>query len=273
MEDKQEIKIGRYQIAYILEEVPQPKGLVVMVHGMGEHCWRYEHVANVFKGQGLNVLRFDLPGHGLSSGKRGHITAYKDVLAPIHYFLNHMNPELPKFLFGHSMGGNIVLGYLLFKQPKLAGAIIASPWVALAFKPGFLKTVLAKIANRIFPSLVKKNYLEVDSLSRDYDVVNSYEEDDLVHDWISPRLFVEMSKVATLIQLRCKEIKNPCMLYHGKEDAITAHWATKLISEKMEQAQFVSYDSGYHEMHNEPNKEEVFDNIRAFVDQRLAALP
>ncbi|MGB0165268.1 MAG: lysophospholipase [Luteibaculum sp.] len=262
------LRIAGYKIAFEEVKADKPIARIIMVHGLGEHCWRYSHVVKYFIQNGVSVIRFDLPGHGLSSGKRGHIKSYKDVLAPIHHFVNQPQ-DLPTFIFGHSMGGNIVLGYLLLRQPQINGAIIASPWVALSFKPGFIKTVLAKIANRVLPSLIKKNDLSVYALSRDNEVVEAYEDDDLVHDWISPRLFVEMSKMATLIQLKARDINANTFLYHGKDDQITAHWATKLISEKMPNARFISYESGYHEMHNEPNKKEVFDNILSYIQERI----
>ena len=272
MKEIQFIEVGNYKIAFEECRIENPRASILMVHGMGEHCWRYDHVVKVFNDLGLDVIRFDLPGHGRSSGKRGSIKRYDEVLDCVSHFLKVLDSwGKPKFLFGHSMGGNIVLGTLLFRKPDLKGAIVASPWVALSFKPGFLKSFLATMASKIVPNLVRKNQIDLNSISKDEEVVRAYADDDLIHDHISPRLFVEMSRVATLIQLRAQRTVMPSLLYHGTEDQITAFWATKLIAGKMKNARFVRFESGFHEMHNEPNKEEVFAAIGQFIEERLSA--
>lgn len=267
------VEIGTYNVAYEVVASKNAKASILMVHGMGEHCWRYNHVLEYFASQQLNVIRFDLPGHGLTSGKRGHIKSYDEVLDCVDYFLNHLKEfGVPRFLFGHSMGGNIVLGELMYRKPKLAGAIVASPWVALTFKMGFFKSLMATIASKLIPSATKKNALAPEILSKDIEVVNQYQSDSLVHDFVSPRLFVEMSRVATMVQLRASRIRTHTLLYHGSGDQLTAPWATKAVSDAMPNSQFILYDSGYHEMHNEPNKTEVLENIGQFIEERLLSL-
>ncbi len=272
MKDIQFADVRNYKIAYEYRKNPEPKAVVIMVHGMGEHCWRYDHVVDMFHAGGYSTLRFDLPGHGRSSGKRGHIRRYEEMLDTLDYFIEKSKEETkPQFIFAHSMGGNIALGYLLFRRPKLRGAIIASPWIALSFKPSFIKSFLATILSKIAPWMSKRNQIDLNALSQDVEVVKAYADDDLIHDHISPRLFVEMSRVATLIQLRAFRIKQNCLLYHGSDDGITAFWATKLVASKMKNARFIRYESGFHEMHNEPNKKEVFDNILSYMQDRLSA--
>ncbi|WP_170227003.1 alpha/beta hydrolase [Luteibaculum oceani] len=267
------IDIGPYKVAFEVKETANAKACILMVHGMGEHCWRYNHVVDYFVEQDLNVIRFDLPGHGLSSGKRGHIKSYDEVLDCVDYFLGLLNDyNVPSFLFGHSMGGNIVLGELMYRKPKLVGAIVASPWVALTFKMGFFKSLMATIASKLIPAATKKNALAPEILSKDIEVVNQYQSDSLVHDAVSPRLFVEMSRVATMVQLRASRIRTHTLLYHGSGDQLTAPWATKAVADAMPNSKFILYDSGYHEMHNEPNKKEVLENIGQFINERLATL-
>src|SRR5512142_2733677 len=108
------------------------KSSVVLVHGLGEHSARYDHVAAALGEGGVALLGFDLRGHGRSGGLRGHTPSYEALMDDITVFLGQAEsryPGLPRFLYGHSLGGNLVLNYTLRRKPTLHGVIATGPWL------------------------------------------------------------------------------------------------------------------------------------------------
>jgi len=171
------------------------RAVICLVHGMGEHSGRYTHVADQLTQAGYSLIAFDLRGHGQSQGPRGHTPSYETLLNDINSLLNEANknfPELPSFLYGHSLGGNLVLNYVLRCQAQLKGVIVTDPWLRLAFEPPRFKIILAQITNYIWPSFSQKNGLDTKVLSHDPEVVHVYENDPLVHDYISTRMFISI---------------------------------------------------------------------------------
>ncbi len=126
------------------------------MHGLGEYSDRYKHVAEALTKKGYVLLGFDLRGHGKSEGQRGHTPSYGTLLDDITHLLvessNHF-PNLPRFLYGHSFGGNLVLNYALLRETPLTGVIASAPGLQLSFTPPAWKLILANIMNEVWPSL------------------------------------------------------------------------------------------------------------------------
>ena len=249
-----------------------PKAVVCMVHGHGEHVERYEHVAAAFNKAGYALIGFDHRGHGRSEGKRGHTPSYDALLDDITAFITEVNayyPDLPHFVYGHSMGGNLVLNYLLRRNPTCKGAIATGPWIKLAFEPPAIQVSLGKTMDKLFPAFILNSGLETDAISRDADVVQRYIDDPLVHDKISARLFVGMYESGLWSLDQAKNFSHPLLLMHGSADRITSAEASREFAEKAgENVTLKIWDGFYHEIHNEPEKEEVFKTIIDWLDAR-----
>jgi acylglycerol lipase len=132
----------------------QPKGVVCLVHGLGEHVGRYEHVGAALTNAGYALLGYDLRGHGRSDGQRGHIPDFQSLMDDIADFLEQASqryPGKPIFLYGHSLGGNLVLNYGLRVHPRINGVIASSPWLKLPVEPPASKIALAKLMVNIMP--------------------------------------------------------------------------------------------------------------------------
>jgi len=117
-------------------ERENPKAVVCIIHGIGEHAARYERVASLMREEGIAVLSMDLPGHGLSGGKKGHCSPRERILSFVDELIREAGrryPGVPLFLYGHSMGGNIALDYRrrgeLHQVPE--AYIVTSPWILL----------------------------------------------------------------------------------------------------------------------------------------------
>ena len=121
------------------------KAVVVLAHGMGEHSERYKHVAKRLNDNDFSVVAFDHFGHGKTTGKRGHNPSFEAVLESISMTIEkakELFPNIPVFLYGHSMGGNAVINYALKKTTPLQGIIATSPFLKLAFEPPKIKLVI-----------------------------------------------------------------------------------------------------------------------------------
>ncbi len=139
-----------------------PKAVLCLVHGLGEHSGRYVHVAKYLSERGLALLAFDLRGHGKSQGQRGHAPTYEAFLDDIAQLLDEASarfPTCPRFLYGHSLGGNLVLNAILRRRPPLNGAIVTGPLLCPAFDPPGWKLLLGKLMSAAWPTLSMANGL------------------------------------------------------------------------------------------------------------------
>lgn len=250
----------------------EPKGIVLLVHGLGEHSGRYAHVAKALNTAGYHLVAFDLRGHGLSEGPRGHTPSYTTLLDDVDIFLAQARqdfPEsLPRFLYGHSLGGNIVLNFGLRREADLAGYLVTSPLLETAFKPSEGKLFLAKIFSRLMPTFTLKNGLATDALSRDAAVVKAYQDDVYVHDLLSARLGHEMLEAGQYALDHAAEWQSPLLLMHGTEDQITSHQASRQFAETAgDSARLVLWEGYYHEMHNDLGQEQVIETMIDWLNQ------
>ena len=252
-----------------------PKAVVCIVHGHGEHIERYEHVAAALNQAGYSVIGYDHRGHGQSDGPRGHIPSYELLLDDMTRFRNEVKeyyPDIPHFVWGHSMGGNIVLNYMLRNNTELSGVIATGPWLKLAFEPPAIQIFLGKMMDKIKPDYTQESGLDTAALTRDPDVVRAYEEDNLVHGKVSARLMVEMLGSGLWALEHANEFSQPLLLMHGGADRITSTEASKDFAAKapVDNVTLKIWDGFYHELHNEPEKDEVFKTIINWMDNCLA---
>lgn len=250
------------------------RGVVCIVHGMGEHSGRYGHIAAAFAAAGYAVLAHDQRGHGRTAGKRGHTPSYEALLDDVGLLLRlaeQRYPGLPRFLYGHSMGGNVVLGFVLRKQPPLAGVIATSPWLKLAFAPPPAKVRLARIMNRLWPSFSDSAGLNPADLYRPAEATAAYRSDPYVHDAISVRFFTALHAAGLWSLAHADRLTIPLLLMHGTADRICSFEASSQFAEAAprELRTFRTWEDGYHELHNEPFQQEVIKSIISWTNERL----
>ncbi len=241
------------------------KAVICIMHGMGEHINRYEHVAEMFTSNGYAVIGCDHRGHGKSEGKRGHFPNFDTFMNDVDDLLKAANAHFPDnklILFGHSMGGNLLANFLLRRQPIIAGAILSSPYFQLAFQPSQITLTIGRMMKGIFPSLSLSSGLDSSAISRDTDIVNKYNQDPLVHDKVSAKMGIEMIETGQWAIDNADKLRIPTLVYHGTADRLTSHQCSKLFAEKAGKIlTFFSLEGLYHETHNEPEKDVVFEKI------------
>ena len=246
------------------------KAVIIMIHGLGEHIQRYYYWAGLFKTEGIGFLGVDLPGHGRSQGRRGNIKSYTLTGEMIDILLKSCNqtfPGCPVYIYGHSLGGGIVLDYLLHKKPKVKGAIVTSPWLRLSFEPPKNKVIMASLMKNVIPGLTQPSGLNVNHLSHDVTIAEKYKNDPLVHGKISVGLFFSAITAGRYSLVHASELKIPTLLLHGSDDMITSPEASREFAGKTGMAELKIWDGGYHELHNEPFKDEVFNYIMNWINK------
>lgn len=269
-------KIGKkiYGQSWLVEN---PKAVLGIIHGMGEHSGRYNYMVDALNAANISVVSYDQMGHGKTEGKKGHVANYDMLLGCVGELSSKMVelvPAKPTFLLGHSMGGNVLINYLLRRNPKINGAIVSAPWLKLAFDPPAIQVKLGRLVSGILPALVQSTKLDVKAISRDQKEVQRYVNDPLVHDKISTAFFVGVHDAGQWAMENASRLKVPTLIYHGSGDTITSHAASKKFAEEAgELATFKSFEGYFHEAHNEApaDRQKVFETINAWIDEQLEA--
>ena len=258
--------------------VANAKGVVCIVHGFNEHGTRYTDAAERLAAAGYSVLTYDQFGHGKTEGKRGHAPSYDAMLDSIKVVLAEAEtrfPGLPKFLWGHSMGGGEVLNYLLKRNPSLTGAIATGPLLKLAFEPPAIKILLARIMINIYPGFTEKAELDSEGISRDKEEVKKYNADPYNHGKITAGMFFGFFNAGQWALEHAAELKTPLLLMHGTADRLTSAEGTKEFAAKApkELVTLKLWDGYYHELHNEPlaDRNAMFTYLINWLDGMVAA--
>lgn len=250
------------------------EAILVLVHGMGEHSSRYAgFFVDSFCKHNIAVVAFDQFGHGKTEGKRGHTPSYQanlDSITKIISLSNEKLGDLPTFLYGHSMGGNLVANYVLRTHSTIIGAVISSPMLRLAFTPPAWKLKVGQYLRNIYPTFTEKTGLEVSAISKDSAEVKKYENDPLVHDKITINYSLPFFEAGEWAIKNANTINKKVFVFHGSADRITDANASKEFADNCgELATFKLYEDGYHELHNDTCKEEVLLDVINWIESFL----
>lgn len=243
----------------------EAKATIVLVHGMGSHSGRYEDsVIPILLQNRFNVVSFDHFGHGKTGGKRGHNPGYKYVLQSVELTIckaKERFPNLPVFLYGHSMGGNVVINFSLKSTIKIDGVIATSPMLKLAMQPPAWKLLLGEIANKVAPSITLDSKLNPKHISRDESQISKYKDDPLVHSKISSNYSTVFFKMGKWALEHSDRLKMPMLLLHGTGDLICDYKASEQFAKGNTLVQLKLYEGGYHELHHDLCAKEMLNDV------------
>lgn len=255
----------------------KPKALLALIHGLGEHTGRYLHVGKTLTDARYALVGFDLRGHGRSGGARGHFPSLEIIMQDIRQFFKFLvqrYPDIPHFLYGQSMGGLLSLTYALQYPAGLNGVIVTGAWLRSPVQERIIKLAMVKILSAFLPSITLQSGLLAETISRDPDVVKKYVNDPLVHDKTSLGLGKSALQAIDLCFERAKEFTPPLLIMHGTADKLTSPSGSedfaKLASENNKDVTLKLWDGLYHEIHNEPEKAEVFKVMIEWLDKHLS---
>ncbi len=257
----------------------QARGTVLIVHGLGEHIGRYEHVAAQLLRGGHHVVGYDHRGHGTSEGPRGRLHHPDDLLRDLALVIDALRVRQrgPLVLLGHSMGGlvaaRMVAAGLEPKPPKwhrvVDALVLSSP--ALDLGLGGAQRLLLAVLGAIAPNGAVGNGLKPEAISRDPAVVQAYIEDPLVHDRVTPKLVRFMVEAGAFVRAHAPQWRVPTLLMYAGSDrcvapAGSAAFAAAAPADVLTAQAFPAL---YHEIFNEPEQAQVF----AVLGQWLARMP
>lgn len=253
------------------------RGVVVIVHGLGEHSGRYSELAEIFNKIGFEVYCEDLPGFGKSYGKRGDIKDIDIYLSLIKTLYEKLLSELTEgqkiILYGHSMGGLLALWYLETYPQDFDISIISAPSLKPTKKvPNYL-LFLSKLIKFIFPSFPFKNRIDANQLTDDEDIAEQYREDELTHSYISPRFFWQIEKVSREVMKNKDLLANylKILFIHGADDKLVDYEDTKDFYESISvrDKSLMILKDVRHEPHKSSTRDHVFRAIVEWLEQRI----
>jgi alpha-beta hydrolase superfamily lysophospholipase len=249
-----------------------PRGLLLICHGMGEHSGRYLTVLDELVPDGWAVYGLDHRGHGRSAGTRVHVRDYAHFLADFDTFRHAVgarHPDLRPFLLGHSMGGQIALAYALDHQDDLRGLVLSAPALAAPKVPRLVRSAVTLVA-RVAPK-VRRSVVDLSTISRDEAVVADYRADALVHHG-DPTLALALAMVDQMEQLpaRVRELRLPLLVQHGTADRICAPEGSRALEASAGPADLTVrwYDGLWHEVYHEPERAWPLADLREWLDAR-----
>ena len=250
------------------------RALIVLVHGASEHSGRYGYVAEVLVADGYAVHALDHRGHGRSDGPRAVIDRLSSAVADVDQLVleaREQHAGAPVYLLGHSMGGTVAVSYALRHQDRLAGLILSGPLAALAAAPAPLR-VIGRVLSVVAPSLPLVA-IDASLVSRDPEVVRDYESDPLNHHGKLPaRTVAELTAAINGFPEAVGAITVPTLILYGTADRLCPPAGSTMLGERIGAGDKTvkSYPGLFHEILNEPERDEVLTDIRGWLAERLA---
>ncbi|KAJ3391331.1 hypothetical protein HDU92_009098 [Lobulomyces angularis] len=260
---------------------------VVAVHGLGDHISRYDHVFSEFAENGIIVRGLDWRGHGktyenhkkdkaLKPLKGFHDSfehIYEDLVILNTVEINESEKNLPTFLFGHSLGALIALGFSISKTftkvENFAGIVSqASALKSHTPIPMWVKIALSLATVNAFGRYTDGNRLELNGVSTSKEEIQKYLDDPLVHEKISLRLVKDLTDTADKLRKFSPNFKHPIFLVHSKSDILTHYEGSKEFYETCGSTdkKYKEYEKLGHELHNEPSiQKELITNYIEWV--------
>lgn len=245
-----------------------PRGAIVLVHGLGEHLGRYEHVAPGFVAAGFDVRGSDIRGWGASEGTPAYIDSFDTLLDDLaDDVTSAMDLGVPVVLFGHSLGGLEALLYATSGRPGPDRLVLSSPAIRNTLPKA--QVVVAKALARIAPRLSLKNPVDETELSRDQSVGERYVADPLVVQrstfGFARAGFEALDRVPEAI----RRLDIPTLVTHGSADRIVAPTVSEPLGE-LAVVERVVYPDHRHEPHNEDGGSQAVATIVAWLDRQLS---
>lgn len=251
----------------------QIKALLMIVHGLGEHSGRYDHMANYMNAQGIGVIALDMHGHGLSADKNGKKRGLCSGMDLMHGDVDGLietgkwtAPNAPQFLMGHSMGGGIVLSYMLENpDAKLSGVIAQAPLIDSPDRPPNALISIMKFITKVAPNFRLKAKLEGHKISTLKSEQDKYEADPLNHLYLGGKLALAMFETGDKLSMGAKNFpKLPLLVTHGTQDLLTDFGASQAFAHDVG-AKFIAYENSGHEVHNDLHRDKVYADLVDFI--------
>ncbi|MBI3295171.1 MAG: lysophospholipase [Deltaproteobacteria bacterium] len=257
-------------------ETARPKGRIILTHGICEHSGRHLNTVNAFTAAGYEVVRFDLRGAGRSGGPPQYVDRFSDytddLLSIFNWTQAKLNP-LPLFLMGHSMGGLITLHATPPIQKLLQGVILSAPAFITGSAVPPIKIAIGRLINRLYPQFRIPSTSDQGCLSRIPEVIANYNNDPQSFHFNTVRQGDQVLKAMADIPNVCPKITTPTLLVHGSHDRLILLEGSYRIFRMLGSRNRVLaiLPGGYHELHNDLDRAELFQTLQFWLDGQLEA--
>ncbi len=250
----------------------EPRAVLLIVHGLGEHSGRYQNVVDQFVPRGFAAYSLDHFGHGKSEGRREIVLRFEDYTSTLQIYYKMVagwQPGKPIFLLGHSMGGLIAVLYLIDHQADFKGAVISAPAIAAGESVTPVTLAMSKFLSRFAPGT---GLLALDAklISRDPQVVSAYVNDPLVFHGKTPaRLAAEMLKGMMRANAELGKISLPFIVVQGGDDKLVDPRGAQMLYDRASSVDktIKVYPGFYHEVFTEPERAQVLGEVGAWVEK------
>jgi len=256
------------------EPAAAPRARLVLIHGIGDQVDGVPYVtaAAAFARRGLAVRRLELRGHGRSGGRRVYVDSWADFRDDVGRFVDLAvaeRPALPLFLAGISMGGLIVTNYAAHRPGGLRGVVALAPALGDTGGSRFLLALLP-VLSRVAPRLPINPKLDLLRLTRDPEMQRAYVADPLYQTRVTPRIAVELLRAIADTRARAPEFRVPLLILHGTADTFTSPAGSREFYARAGAVDktYKTYEGAYHSLFVETNREEIYDDIAAWIGAR-----
>jgi alpha-beta hydrolase superfamily lysophospholipase len=253
--------------------VTRPAGpaqrLIVLIHGFADHGGRYRELIDHLAAHGAAVYAYDQRGNGRSGGQRGHVMRYQELVDELEAFLRltyAAEPGIERVIYAHSTGAILALTYL-YDHPDAADRVILSaPCLILTYQAPAAKVFMGKLFSSVLPKLTLQAGFDPGWVSRDPAIVEANKEDELVTQAISTRFFTEVyGKAMPAALARIEDLKLPTLVIQGTGDLLVSPKVSDEFEKRVPNATVKRYEGGYHESHNDVQRDQVFVDLDAWL--------
>lgn len=243
------------------------RAAMLLVHGIGEHSGRYEHVGAAFAEVGIDVLAYDQRGFGRSGGRRAYVNSFDDFLDDLQLLLAERRQlDVPLILMGHSLGGLVCARYLVSERPQPDLAVLSAP--ALGANLPSWQRVLAPAFGTVLPLVRIPADFDGSVLTRDTDVGAAYENDPLRVPASTARLGREIFRAMKVVDESLTRLRLPTYVFHGEADTLIPPEMSEPLG-RLPNVTRELWPNLRHECLNEPEKLDVIAGITAWLDSQL----
>ncbi|MDS9472965.1 alpha/beta fold hydrolase [Sporosarcina pasteurii] len=249
-----------------------PKAVVAIIHNAYEHHSRYAWFIQKLRSSNFHVVMGDLPGHGVQDGRTIHNEKFDTYVNYVKKLLDvGIVDGLPLFVIGHGLGATLMMRILQTEDIVCAGVVLSSPWLALEHQPAKFSTVLTKLSS----SMKINHNIEIELLTRNTDIYLEAKNDKLYSSTVTAGWYRELQQFMKAVQQYNGTIHDiPVLMHTAGDDKIIDSQTAKawLLRQQLTEFQYKEWPRLFHDLHQEPEREEVFLYTEAFMHTTLRSL-